>query len=66
MIGLEILKVDGIIFQLILLMIVPPILLTLIGFTIKKKKPYLAKGFFSLAVFYLLIGLGICGSLMIL
>lgn len=46
-------------------MIGPPIVLTLIGFGVKKNNPRAAKVLFILAAVYLLVGLGICGSLMI-
>lgn len=54
----------GIIFVIILIMLGPPVLLSIIGFAIKKDKPTTAKVFFILAALYLLIGLGICGSLL--
>ena len=55
---------SGLIIILVLIMIGPPILLTIIGFAVKKNNPKAAKVLFILAALYLLIGLGICGSLM--
>lgn len=46
-----------------LIMFGPSILLTIIGFSIKGKKPKAAKILFIIAVVYLIISLGICGSL---
>jgi len=40
----------------------PPVLLTIIGFCIKRKNPIIAKLLFILAVVYLIAGLGICAS----
>ena len=45
-------------------MFFPSILLTIIGFSINKKKRKAAKVLFILAVVYLIISLGICGSLL--
>ncbi|MFC4739807.1 hypothetical protein ACFO3U_07355 [Flavobacterium ponti] len=55
---------SGLIIILVLIMVGPPILLTIIGFAVKKNNPKAAKVLFILAALYLLIGLGICGSLM--
>ena len=65
MIALEVGNMEGLVYFFVLIMIGPPVLLTIIGFAVKKKNPYLAKGFFILAALYLLIGLGICGSLIL-
>ncbi|MFC5682151.1 hypothetical protein ACYE2N_10160 [Flavobacterium sp. MAHUQ-51] len=54
----------GIFIMLILIMVGPPIILSIIGFAIKKYNPKPAKVLFILAALYLLIGLGICGSLL--
>ena len=64
MIALEVGNLDGLVYFLVLIMIGPPILLTIIGFAAKKQNPKAAKVLFILASLYLLIGLGICGSLM--
>jgi hypothetical protein len=55
---------SGLIIILVLIMVGPPILLTIIGFAVKKNNTKAAKVLFILAALYLLIGLGICGSLM--
>lgn len=64
MIALEVGNLNGLIFILLLIMIGPPIVLTLIGFGIKKNSPNSAKTLFILAALYLIIGLGICGTLL--
>ena len=64
MIALEVGNLNGLVFFLVSIMIGPPIVLTLIGFGVKKNSPKAAKILFILATLYLLIGLGICGSLL--
>jgi hypothetical protein len=64
MIALEVGNLNGLVFFLVLILIGPPIILTLIGFGIKKNSPNSAKTLFILAALYLVIGLGICGSLL--
>lgn len=64
MIALEVGNLDGLVAILVLIMLGPPILFTLIGFAVKKNSPNAGKVFFILAGLYLIIGLGICGSLM--
>ncbi len=54
---------SGLIVVLVLIMIGPPVLLTIIGFIIKKNSPKAAKILFVFGALYLLVGLGICGSL---
>ncbi len=63
--ALEIGNLNGIFILITIIMIGPPILLTLIGFGVKKSNHNAAKVLFILAAVYLLVGLGICGSLMI-
>ena len=63
--ALEIGNLNSIFILIIVIMIGPPIVLTLIGFGVKKNNPRAAKVLFILAAVYLLVGLGICGSLMI-
>ena len=63
--ALEIGNLNSIFILIIVIMIGPPIILTLIGFGVKKNNPNAAKVLFILAAIYLLVGLGICGSLMI-
>ncbi|MEL1239887.1 hypothetical protein [Flavobacterium flavipallidum] len=64
MIALEVGNLNGLIIFILGIMIGPPIILTLIGFAVKKQSPKGAKVLFILAALYLLIGLGICGSLL--
>lgn len=64
MIALEVGGLGGLVAILVLIMIGPPILLTIIGLLINKNQPKSAKVLYILASVYLLIGLGICGSLM--
>ncbi len=54
----------GIVYLFLAIMLGPPILLASIGIAYYKKKPNLSKILFILAVLYLLIGGGICGSLL--
>ena len=63
MIALEIGNLGGLVAIMILIMIGPPILIAFIGFEIKENNPKTAKILFILAALYLLVGLGICGSL---
>lgn len=53
-----------IILAFLFIMFGPPIILTIIGFSIKSNKPKAAKILFILASVYLLIGLGICFTLL--
>lgn len=64
MIPLEVGGLGGLVAILVLIMIGPPILLTIIGLVINKNQPKAAKVLYILASVYLLIGLGICGSMM--
>jgi len=45
-------------------MFFPSILLTIIGFSIKKKNPKATKILFILATVYLIISCGVCGSML--
>lgn len=56
-------NLDGLVILIILIMFGPAILLAIIGFLVIKKYKKTAKVLFILAVVYLLISLGICGSL---
>ena len=64
MIPLEVGGLGGLVVILVLIMIGPSILLALIGLVINKNQPKAAKVLYILASVYLLIGLGICGSMM--
>lgn len=57
---------DGIILMIILILLIllgVPIILSIIGLILRKKKPKTAKVLFIISVVYVLIGLGICGSM---
>ena len=54
---------DGILIVVTLIMVGPPVVLTLIGVAVRKKNPTTAKVFYILAALYLLIGLGLCGGI---
>ncbi|UUV22580.1 hypothetical protein [Paenimyroides aestuarii] len=58
-------NLDGLVAIIFLVMFGPPIVLALIGVIVKFKSAKAAKVLFILAGLYLLIGLGICGSMMI-
>ena len=64
MIPLEVGNLDGLVAIFVLIMVGPPLLLTIIGFSVRKNHPKAAKVIFMLATVYLIAGLGICGSLM--
>ena len=55
----------GVFFIVIAIMIAPPFILSLIGFAIRKSYPDAAKVLYILAGLYLIIGLGLCGSMMV-
>ncbi|CAL2103602.1 conserved protein of unknown function [Tenacibaculum sp. 190130A14a] len=56
---------SGIFIFLFLIMLGPSLLFAGIGLALKKKKPKSSKVFFILAVVYLIISLGTCGSMML-
>jgi len=62
---LEIGNLNGLVALIVAVMIGPPILLTIIGFSLYKNNKKGAKVLFILAVLYLLISLGICGSMIL-
>lgn len=64
MIALEVGNLDGLLIIILVVMFGPPLALTLIGFLIKKESPNTAKTFFNFATLYLIVGLGICGSML--
>ena len=49
----------------IAIMFCPPILFGLIGYSFRNKNKRTAKIFYIIAIVYLLIGLGICGSMLL-
>ncbi|UNY99750.1 hypothetical protein MQE36_05240 [Zhouia spongiae] len=63
-IALEVGNLDGLFVLIFLVMFGPPVMLTLIGIILRKNKKA-AKVFYILAVTYLIIGLGLCASIMI-
>lgn len=64
MVFLEVGDLSGLFLIIGLIMFGPPVLLAVIGGVIRKKSKTASKIFFLLAVLYLLIGLGICGSML--
>ncbi|WP_408033072.1 hypothetical protein [Tenacibaculum xiamenense] len=62
--ALEVGDLSGLVIILVALMIVPPIILSGIGIAIRKKYPTGSKVLYILAGLYLLVGLGICGTLL--
>ncbi|UII22302.1 hypothetical protein [Fulvivirga ligni] len=57
-------NLDGLVIFFLLIIFGPPLLLVLIGFAIKSNSAKGAKVLFIMAVTYLLIAGGICGTLM--
>jgi hypothetical protein len=64
MIALEGGNLGGLVAILIMIMVGPPIILTIIGLAVRGNNPKTAKVLFILAVLYLIVGLGICGGLL--
>ena len=62
---LEVGNLDGLLVLIIAIMFGPAILLAIIGFAVLKKNKKAAKILFILAAVYVIISLGICGSMMI-
>lgn len=61
---LEVGNLDGLILLIIAIMFGPAILMAIIGFAVLKKNKKAAKVLFILAAVYVIISLGICGSMM--
>ena len=57
-------NLDGLIYLLVAIMFGPAILLAIIGFAVLKKNKKAAKVLFILAAVYVIVSLGICGSMM--
>ena len=55
---------SGLVILIVLIMFGPAIVMAIIGFAILKKNKKAAKVLFILAAVYLIISLGICGSMM--
>ncbi|TCK67878.1 hypothetical protein DFQ05_1661 [Winogradskyella wandonensis] len=58
-------NLDGLVILILAIMFGPAILLAIIGFALYKNNKKAAKILFILAGLYLLISLGICGTLML-
>jgi len=58
-------NLDGLIILIIAIMFGPATLMAIIGFALLKKRKKAAKVLFILAAVYVIISLGICGSMMI-
>lgn len=56
---------DAILYLILAIMFGPAILLAIIGFAVKNKSKKTAKVLFILAVVYIIISLGACGSMML-
>ena len=61
---LEVGNLDGLIYLILVIMFGPAALLAIIGFAVFKKYRKAAKVLFILAVVYVIVSLGICGSMM--
>lgn len=63
---LEVGNLDGLIILILMIMLGPPILLAIIGFILRMtKNPKAGKVFFILSGIYLVVGLGICGAMIL-
>lgn len=60
---LELGNLDGLIYLIVAIMFGPAVVLTTIGLIFRKKHKKAAKVLFILAAIYVLISLGVCGSL---
>ena len=58
-------NLDGLIYLIVAIMFGPAILLAIIGFAVLKKNKKATKILFILAAVYVIVSLGICGSMMI-
>lgn len=57
-------NLDGLIYLLVAIMLGPAIIMTIIGFAVLKKNKKAAKVLFILSAVYVIVSLGICGSMM--
>jgi hypothetical protein len=62
---LEVGNLDGLIYIFITIMFGPAILMAIIGFALLKRNKKAAKVLFILAAVYVIVSLGICGSMML-
>jgi hypothetical protein len=60
---IEVGNLDGLVLLIAAIMFGPGIILAIIGFLLLKRNKKAAKVFFILAVVYVLVSLGICGSM---
>lgn len=65
MIALEVGNLNGLFIIILIIMFGPPLLFATIGFFTYKSNRKSGKVLFILAALYLLIGLGICGSMLV-
>lgn len=57
---------NGIVYFILLILLGPPLLLGILGaFFYRRKQKTVAKVFFILAGIYLLVGLGLCGGILL-
>lgn len=55
----------GLVIFIIILMLAPAVIMTIIGFLLRKTKPKASKILFIISVIYTIISLGICGNMMV-
>ena len=58
-------NLDGLIYLIVAIMFGPSILFVIIGLLIRKRNKKAAKILFILAAIYLIISLGVCGSMIL-
>ena len=58
-------NLNGIVIVILAIMLIPAILLALIGFLLRRSNKKASKVLYILAVVYVIISLGICGSMML-
>ena len=58
-------NLDGLLILIVAIMFGPAILLAIIGFAVLSKNKKAAKVLFILATIYVIVSLGICGSMMV-
>ncbi len=58
-------NLDGLIWLILAVMLGPAILLTIIGFAVRKANKKAAKVLFILATIYVIVSLGVCGALIV-
>lgn len=58
-------NLDGLVILILIIMLGPAIILAIIGALLRKSNKKTSKVFFILATVYVIISLGVCGSMMI-